>query len=72
MVVCNITKHHIAAYVETAVRNRLEKAKLTREKLAPPGYKSLSSYVAYLLKEGLQVEEKKLRKLRAQVEEPNE
>ena len=38
------------------------KAKVAREKLSPPGWKSISSYAAHLLEEGLVLEEKKLGK----------
>lgn len=58
-------KQSVAVYMEPALRNRLEKAKSAREKLIPPGVKSISSYAAYLIAEGLNVEEKKLKKLEA-------
>lgn len=62
-------KRHIAVYVEPPVYNRLMKAKLARERLIPPGWKSISSYTAYLLDEGLKLEEKRLRKLEGEAKE---
>jgi hypothetical protein len=55
-------KRHIAVYIEQQLYDRLAKAKLTRERLSPPGWKSISSYAAHLLEEGLKLEEKKLEK----------
>ena len=53
-------KRAIAVYIEPALYDRLVKAKLARERLSPPGWKSISSYAAHLLEEGLKLEEKKL------------
>jgi len=64
-------KRHIAVYIEPPVYNRLVKAKLARERLIPPGWKSISSYTAYLIDEGLKLEEKRLKKLEAEAKEPD-
>ena len=60
---CNMPKRPIAVYIEQRLYDRLEKAKLARERLSPPGWKSISSYAAHLIEEGLSLEEKKLKKL---------
>jgi hypothetical protein len=51
-------KSPIAVYVEPSLRERLKKAMLARQKISPPGWDSVSSYAAYLLEEGLKIEEK--------------
>lgn len=56
-------KRPIAVYIERSLYDRLEKAKLSRERLSPPGWGSVSSYAAHLLEEGLKLEEKKLKQL---------
>jgi hypothetical protein len=58
-------KRSIAVYVEPATYERIQKAKMLREKVSPPGWKTISSYVAHLLEEGLKVEELKLEEEQA-------
>jgi hypothetical protein len=53
-------KNTIAVYLEVDLHSRFTEAKMLREKLFPPGYKSASSYAAHLIEEGLKLEEKEL------------
>jgi len=59
-------KRSIAVYIESDLHNRITKARLLREKVSPPGWKSISSYAAHLLEEGLKLEEMKLQEEQAQ------
>jgi len=55
-------KRSVAVYVEQQLYDRVAKARTARERLSPPGYPSISSYAAYLLEEGLKIEERRLEK----------
>jgi len=46
-------KNSIAVYVEPSLRERIKKAMLARQRISPPGWKSISSYAAHLVEEGL-------------------
>jgi hypothetical protein len=53
-------KRSIAVYIEPDMYERIQKAKLLRERAFPPGWKTDSSYAVHLLEEGLKIEEVKL------------
>lgn len=55
-------KRSIVVYIEQALYDRFLKAKSLRERLNPPGWKSISSYARHLLEVGLNLEEKELEK----------
>jgi len=59
-------KRSIAVYIESDLHNRITRAKSLREKVSPPGWKSISSYAAHLLEEGLKLEEMKLQEEQTQ------
>jgi len=58
-------KRSIVVYIEPDTYERIQKAKLLRERVVPPGWKTDSSYAAHLLEEGLKVEEAKLEEEQA-------
>jgi hypothetical protein len=58
-------KRSIAVYIEPNMYERIQKAKLLRERVSPPGWKTISSYAAHLIEEGLKLEETKLEEEQA-------
>jgi hypothetical protein len=50
-------KRSIAVYIELPIYERIQKARMLRERVFPPGWKTMSSYAAHLLEVGLKVEE---------------
>jgi hypothetical protein len=58
-------KRSIVVYIEPPTYERVQKAKTLRERVSPPGWKSISSYAAHLLEEGLKVEEVNLEEEQA-------
>ena len=56
-----MTKQPIAVYIEQTILKRLKDARAKREELSPPGWRSISSYAAHLIEEGLKLEERKLK-----------
>jgi len=63
-------ENNITVYLDADLLSRFSKAKLLRQKLVPPGYKSVSSYAAYLIEGGLKVEEKELEDMQNKANRP--
>lgn len=52
-----MTKRPVTVYIDPPLSERIKKTKQLREKLFPPGWTKVSSYVAHLVEEGLKAEE---------------
>jgi hypothetical protein len=67
----DMTKRPVTVYIDSPLSERIKKAKQMREKLFPPGWTKVSSYVAHLVEEGLKTEELVLDQAQKELRQKN-